>query len=44
MKTLNNMAPILNNAKQTLSDLNMPSMDKLQDIMKSLNGQQSNEK
>ena len=44
MKTLNNMAPILNNAKQTLSDLNMPSMDKLQDVMKSLNGQQSNEK
>lgn len=44
MKTLNNMAPILNNAKQTLSDLNMPSIDKLQDVMKSLNGQQANEK
>lgn len=38
MKTLNNMAPILNNAKGTLENMNMPNMDKIQDLMSSLQG------
>ena len=38
MKTLNNMAPILNNAKGTLENMNLPNMDKVQEMMKSLQG------
>jgi len=38
MKTLENMAPILNNAKGTLENMNLPNMDKVQDLMKSLQG------
>ena len=38
MKTLENMAPVLNNAKDTLTNMNLPNMDKVQDLMKSLQG------
>lgn len=38
MKTLNSMAPILNNAKGTLENMNLPNMDKVQEMMKSLQG------
>ena len=38
MKTLNNMAPILNNAKGTLENLNMPNMDKLKEVMSTFQG------
>ena len=38
MKTLENMAPILNNAKGTLENMNLPNMDKVQELMKSLQG------
>ena len=38
MKTLENMAPILNNAKGTLENMNLPNMDKVQELMSSLQG------
>ena len=36
MKTLTNMGPILNNAKDTLKDLNLPNVGQLEAMMAKL--------
>ena len=38
MGTLNQMAPILNNAKETLSGLNLEDMGNMSEMLKSLQG------
>ena len=37
MSTLNSMTPALNNAKETLAGLNLPSIEKMTGILKKFN-------
>ena len=38
MESLNNMAPVLESAKKTLDNMNMPDIDKMSDMLSKMNG------